>query len=139
LRIREIISSENETSKGETSKAVPSQPQTSLFGFKDTFGTFSDPPAVEAPEGLPFSQSFDWGGSMTAPFANSMGEMDISRLLLEEPWSIDNPNSNGKEKQSLTDINSVISSGVDHPNIPSFYNLLVGDPEQIDLHESPFE
>jgi hypothetical protein len=132
LRIQEIISSET-----ESSKAVPLQPQTSLFGFKDNFGTFSDQPAMETPEGLPFSQSFDY--SMAAPYANSMGEMDISRLLLDESWSIDNPSSSGKEKQSLTDMNSIISSGADHPNIPSFYNLLVGDSEQIvDLHESPF-
>lgn len=131
LRIQEIISTED-----ESSKAMPLQPQTSLYNFKDSFNTFSDPPAMESSEGLAFSQSFDWGGSMAAPFTSNMGEMDISRLLLDETW-IDNANS-GKEKQSLAEISSIISSGVDHPNIPAFDNML-GDAERIDdLHESPF-
>jgi hypothetical protein len=132
LRIQEFLSTED-----ESSKAMSLQPQTSsLFNFKDNFNTFSDPPAMEASEGLAFSQSFDWGGSMAAPFTSNMGEMDISRLLLDETW-IDNASS-GKEKQSLADINSIISSGADHPNIPAFDNML-GDAEQIDdLHESPF-
>lgn len=73
LRIQEIISTDDESSK-------ILQPHTSLFS------TFSDPPAMEASEGLPFSQSFDWSESMTAPFSSNMGEMDISRLLLDETW-----------------------------------------------------
>ena len=131
LRIQEIISTED-----DSSKAMPLQPQSSLYNFKDSFNTFSDPPAMESSEGLAFSQSFDWGGSMTAPFTSNMGEMDISRLLLDETW-IDNASS-GKEKQSLAEISSIISSGADHPNIPTFDNML-GDAERIDdLQESPF-
>jgi len=132
LRIQEIISTED-----DSSKAMPLQPQTSLYNFKDNFNTFSDPPAMESSEGLAFSQSFDWGGSMTAPFTSNMGEMDISRLLLDETW-IDNASS-GKEKQSLAEISSIISSGPDHPSLPAFGNML-GDAERIDdLQEAPFE
>lgn len=132
LRIQQIISPEH-----ETSKAMPLQNPPSLFTFRDSFGSFSEAPVMESTEGLAFSQSFDWGGSMTAPFPGSMGEMDISRLLLDENWE-DNPSSSVKEKQSLTDLNSMPASGADAPNGPSFYNLLC-DPEQIvDLHESSF-
>ncbi|TVY48118.1 Telobox protein [Lachnellula occidentalis] len=131
LRIQEIISTEDDSSKG-----MPLQPQTSLYHFKDNFNTFSDPPAMESSEGLAFSQSFDWGGSMTAPFTSNMGEMDISRLLLDETW-IDNASS-GKEKQSLAEISSIISSGPDNSNVPAFDNML-GDAERIDdLQEHPF-
>lgn len=71
----------------------------------------------ESTDGLP---SFDWNGSV--PFTGSMGEMDISRLLLDESW-IDA--SSGKDKQTFTDINSIISSNAEH--VPSFYNMLVND------------
>ncbi|RDL36054.1 uncharacterized protein BP5553_06666 [Venustampulla echinocandica] len=132
LRIQEIISPEH-----EISKIMPLQNQTSLFSFRDSFGPFSEAPVMESTDGLAFSQSFDWGGSMTATFPGSMGEMDISRLLLDENW-VDNPGSAVKEKQSLSDLNNLAPSGTDAPSGPSFYNLLC-DPEQIvDLHDSTF-
>ncbi|KAF4630071.1 hypothetical protein G7Y89_g8074 [Cudoniella acicularis] len=133
LRIQEIISSEQ-----EISKSAPLQSQTSLFGFKETFGAFLDAPVVDSTDGMPFSQSFDWGGSMTAPFPGNMGEMDINRLLLDESW-IDNPGSSGKEKQNMTDLSSIVTSSTDAPSSQSYFTNLLCDPEQIvDLQESPF-
>jgi hypothetical protein len=131
LRIHEIIS-DNE---GTISKTLPLSSQTSNFGFKDN-DSFSEQPS-ESADGLP---PFDWNGNTS--FTGSMGEMDISRLLLDESW-IDPPS--GKEKQSFTDINSIITSGTDGLTpVPSFYNMLVGD-EQINMsssvtldHESSF-
>ena len=116
LRIQQIISSDRE------------KPQASLFSFKDIFTQFSEQSgSMESTDGLPFSQSFDWNGAITAPFPGNMGEMDISRLLLDENW-IENPSS--KEKQTFTGINSIITSTADVlPNGQSFYNIL--DPEQI--------
>ncbi|TVY73509.1 Telobox protein [Lachnellula suecica] len=120
LRIQGIISSED-----DMSKALPPQPQ----GF---FSSFSDQSTLDTSESLQYSQSFDWGGSMTAPFPNNMGEMDIARLLLDESWIV-NSNSSAKEK-NLTDMTNMISSGPDHPNIPSFYNL----PGEVEADDSPF-
>lgn len=132
LRIQEIISTEQ-----ELSRTAPSQSQTSLDGFKETFGAFLDAPVTE-PNDLPFSQSFDWGNSMTAPFPGNIGEMDISRLLLDETW-IENPNPGPKEKQSMTDLNSTVVSGADAPSSQSYFTNLLCDPEPlVDMHESPF-
>lgn len=88
-------------------------PQIPNFESRDSFTEH----APEHPDSLPF----DWNGS--APFSASMGEMDISRLLLDESW-IDT--SSGKEKQTFTDINSIISSNAD-AHVPSFYNMLIND------------
>lgn len=69
---------------------------------------------------------------MTAPFSGNIGEMDISRLLLNESW-ID---STVKEKLSFTDINSIITSSSDTlPQVPSFLNMLVND-EQVNIPPS---
>lgn len=116
LRIQQIISSDH------------GKPQGSLFGFKDMFTPFSEHSgSMESTDGLPFSQSFDWNRAITAPFLGNMGEMDISRLLLDENW-IENPSC--KEKQTFTDINSIITSSANAiPNGQPFYNML--DPEQI--------
>ncbi|KAE8443439.1 hypothetical protein EG329_001836 [Mollisiaceae sp. DMI_Dod_QoI] len=134
LRIQEIISSEQ-----ELSKTIPLQQSTSLFGFKDNFVTFGDQPSMDASDSLPYSQSFDWGSSIAAPFYNNSGEMDISRLLLDETWP-DIPSSSGKEKQSFTDLNSIINTSSAEPvhNGPSFFNLL-NDPDQIeDINDGSF-
>jgi hypothetical protein len=112
LRIHQIIS-ENSRS---FSKAQSQQVQCSSLGFKDTFGPFSE--QSEAVHGLP---PFD------LPFTGSMGEMDISRLLLDESWI---EASNGKERQNF---NSILASSAEGlPPIPSFYNMLVND-EQISM------
>lgn len=59
------------------------QPQWSLWGLKDAP---SEPSGIIEPvDALPFNQSFDWTETITAPFPGNIGEMDISRLLLDEP------------------------------------------------------
>jgi hypothetical protein len=110
LRIHRMISEKERIS----SKAQSLHSQAPSLEVKDSFSE----QAPESNEGL---QPFDWNGG--APFTGSMGEMDISRLLLDESW-IDA--SNGKEKQTFTDINSIISSNTDS-HVPSFYNMLVND------------
>jgi hypothetical protein len=126
LRIQEIISSEQ-----EISKALPLQNHTSMFNFKDTDVTFGDQTGMDSSDSLPYTQSFDWNSGISAPFSNNIGEMDISRLLLDESWP-DIPSSSSKEKQSYTDINSIITSSAEPlHNGPSFFNML-NDPDQID-------
>lgn len=62
---------------------VSAQPLTSNIVFKDNFLELLEPPPVtDAPDGL----SFDWSFSM-APFPNAMGEMDLSRILLDDTWN----------------------------------------------------
>jgi hypothetical protein len=134
LRIQEIISSEM-----ELSKALPLQQSNSMFGFKDNFVTFSDQPSMDTSDSLPYSQSFDWNSTIAAPFYNNSGEMDISRLLLDETWP-DIPSSSGKEKQSFTDLSNIINTSSAEPvhNGPSFLNLL-NDPDQIeDINDGSF-
>ncbi|CAG8982948.1 hypothetical protein HYALB_00003526 [Hymenoscyphus albidus] len=124
------------------SKSISFQPQTSLFGFKDNFTPFIEAPITETTEtndNLPFTQSFDWGGSMAAPFPGSMGEMDISRILLDEDWINNSSLSNTKEKSSVTDLNHIISSQGDPPSGSSYFNLICDPEEQIvDLQDSTF-
>jgi hypothetical protein len=123
LRIQEIISPEH-----EFSKSLPLQVQNSMFNFKDNFGNFGDQPTLDPSDTLPFIQSFDWAPGISAPFSN---EMDISRLLLDETWS-DIPGSSTKERQSFTDINSIVTSNSEPlHNLPSFFNML-NDPDQIE-------
>jgi hypothetical protein len=126
LRIQEIISSEQ-----EISKALPLQNHTSMFNFKDTDVTFGDQTGMDSSDSLPYTQSFDWNPGISAPFSNNIGEMDISRLLLDESWP-DIPSSSSKEKQTYNDINSIITSSAEPlHNGPSFFNML-NDPDQID-------
>jgi hypothetical protein len=126
LRIQEIISSEQ-----EVSKALPLQNHNSIFNFKDNDVTFGDQNGMDSSDSLPYTQSFDWSSGISAPFSNNIGEMDISRLLLDESWP-DIPSSSSKEKQSYTDINSIITSSAEPlHNGPSFFNML-NDPDQID-------
>lgn len=131
LRIQEIISSEE-----DLSRSLPLQPQTNIYSFKDNFNAFVDQQSLDPSETLPFTQSYDWNSGIAAPFSNNIGEMDISRLLLDEPWP-EIPNSIGKEKQSFTDINSIISSSAEPMhNIPSFMNML-NDPDPMDGLNDP--
>lgn len=127
LNIRRIVT-ENERSPSKI------QSQYSHAPSLDARDSFSE----QAPENTEGLQPFDWNGN--APFSGNIGEMDISRLLLDESW-IDTPN--GKEKQTFTDINSIISSNTD-THVPSFYNMLVNDdhinmPSSVTLeHDSSF-
>lgn len=127
LKIHQIIT-ENESA---VSKTLPQHAQVPNFNFRD-FASFSDQ-ATEPTDSL---SAFDWTGN--APFTESIGEMDISRLLLDEPW-IDN--SRSKEKQTFTDINSILTSTADGlPQISSYYGMLVNDePSSVALdHDSAF-
>lgn len=122
LKIHQIIT-ENETA---ASNVLPSNTQMSNFNFRD-FASFSDQ-STEPTDGIP---TFDWPGN--APFTESIGEMDISRLLLDEPWM---DNSRSKGKQSFTDINSILTSTTDElPQVSTYYGILVND-EQIGMPSS---
>jgi hypothetical protein len=59
------------------------QPSTSSIVFKDNFLELLEPPPLtDAPDTL----SFDWGFNL-APFPNAMGEMDLSRIHLDDTWN----------------------------------------------------
>lgn len=121
LKIHQILA-ENEDNMSKTSTL---QAQLSTGILKD-IGSYSDP--AETTDTLP---NFDWTGN--APFSESIGEMDISRLLLDEQW-VDNGRS--KEKQTFTDINSILTSTADGlPQVNSYYGMLVAD-EQINIPTS---
>ncbi len=134
VSIRESLSIQEIISPGEGDpKALP--PQNSTFTFKDNVTPFAgEQPISEASDTLPFSQPFDWNQGINAPFSNTIGEMDISRLL--EPWP-DLPNAGAKEKQSFTDINSIITSSAEPlHNLPSFLTML-NEVDQIDDVNEP--
>lgn len=121
LKIRQILADDDSMA----SKTLPAQSNLPALSFRD-FGPFSDP-QTESTDSLP---SFDW--TSNAPFPENIGEMDISRLLLDETW-IDNTRS--KEKLPFTDINSLLSSTSDDlPQVPSYYGML--SDEQITLPSS---
>ncbi|KAL5353509.1 hypothetical protein ACLOAV_001546 [Pseudogymnoascus australis] len=87
---------------------IPKQAmQPPSFNFRGSFTEFLGPlPVTDAADAFSFPPSFDWQDN-TAPFSSTIGEMDISRLLLDDSWATD-PNSNLKQKQSVTDISSVL-------------------------------
>lgn len=89
---------------------IPKQAmQPPSFNFRGSFTEFLGPlPVTDAADAFSFPPSFDWQDN-TAPFSNTIGEMDISRLLLDDSWATD-PNSNLKQKQSVTDISSICST-----------------------------
>lgn len=58
-------------------------PSTSGYAFKDNFFELLEPPPIND---VPDALSFDWSYSM-ASFPNAMGEMDISRILLDDTWN----------------------------------------------------
>lgn len=79
------------------------------FNFRGSFTEFLGPlPVTDAADAFSFPPSFDWQDN-TVPFSSTIGEMDISRLLLDDSWATD-PNSNLKQKQSVTDISSICSA-----------------------------
>lgn len=79
------------------------------FNFRGSFTEFLGPlPVTDAADPFSFPPSFDWQDN-TVPFSSTIGEMDISRLLLDDSWATD-PNSNLKQKQSVTDISSICSA-----------------------------
>ncbi|KAH7333450.1 hypothetical protein BKA65DRAFT_553795 [Rhexocercosporidium sp. MPI-PUGE-AT-0058] len=130
LRIQEIICPEQEDSRSST-----------LFGFSTSYNPYPEH-HLEPPEPLSYSQSapFDWNSTIAAPFTQNLpqgmpSDMDINRLLhTEDQWATDMATSNvqgmeGKEKQSITNINSILSSNDDPvmSNQPSFLTMLNAD------------
>ncbi|CCU82473.1 unnamed protein product [Blumeria hordei] len=96
LRIQEIISSE---------------PYCTLVAHTTT----------DSAESLSFGQFSDWNQNTAVPFSNSIGEMDISRLLLDENWS-DMPGS--RARQTYTDGNHLFPANSESlHNFPSFFNM----------------
>ncbi|EPE24308.1 Homeo [Glarea lozoyensis ATCC 20868] len=117
LRIQQIISQDS----GPSSQ--------SSTAFKDNIAAFAEATATEQGEVLPFTQSFDWNASMAAPFNTNMGEMDISRLLLDESW-IDHPLPCSKDRQNMSDIDkaSMAANADGLPN--SSFSYLLGESEE---------
>jgi hypothetical protein len=68
--------------EGPMAPKASAQASTSTTVFKDNFLELLEPPPVtDVPDPL----SFDWGFNM-APFPNTMGDMDLSRILLDDTW-----------------------------------------------------
>ncbi|RKF77661.1 MYB DNA-binding domain containing protein [Golovinomyces cichoracearum] len=96
LRIQEIISSE-------------------------PFHSLVDQTAIDSVENLSFCQFSDWNQSNTSSFPSINGEMDISRLLLDETWS-DLPH--GKQKKTSPEANNLLTVGSERSHqLPSCFNL----------------
>ncbi|RKF83931.1 MYB DNA-binding domain containing protein [Golovinomyces cichoracearum] len=96
LRIQEIVSSE-------------------------PFHTLVDQTAIDSVENLSFCQFSDWNQSNTSSFPSINGEMDISRLLLDETWS-DIPH--GKGKKTSPEANNLLAVGSERSHqLPSCFNL----------------
>lgn len=85
----------------------PTKPLTLPLPVYGSFSEFLGPPTnIEAPDSLSFTQSFEWADTL-APFTSPMGDMDISRLLLDDScW---NPIS-VKQRPSYTDISSICTT-----------------------------
>jgi hypothetical protein len=62
---------------------VSAQLSASSVAFKDNFLELLEPPPLAD---VPDTLSFDWSFNM-APFPNAMGEMDLSRILLDDTWN----------------------------------------------------
>ena len=121
LRIQEMITTSSSPPKNAN---LPTQ-----ANLYNNF-TFPEQPNMES-DTMPFSQSFDWANTIAAPFTGTMGEMDISRLLLDESWP-DLPTSTTKEKQqSFTNINSIISSSAETGGNDNPFYTMLEDPEII--------
>ncbi|KAI9740956.1 MAG: hypothetical protein M1818_004562 [Claussenomyces sp. TS43310] len=77
----------------------------------NSFSDFLGPPAnIEVSDSLSFPQSLEWAETL-APFTNTIGDMEISRLLLDDScWNPTFTNSSIKQKPSYTDISSICTS-----------------------------
>ncbi|RDW77418.1 hypothetical protein BP6252_05471 [Coleophoma cylindrospora] len=136
LRIQQMISADPEKSVPGT-VSQPNQAQSAIM--KDSFPPMPEHAGVlTSADHLSFSQPIDWNEGIVAPFSGSLGDMDISRLLLEEPWSDNVSNFAGGKKQSYTNINSICTSNADAPlsQAMSFTNLLGYDIEPLSSMQS---
>ncbi|KAI6251160.1 Telobox protein 1 [Erysiphe necator] len=106
LRIQEIISSE-------------------------PFNTLIDQPSIDSVESLPFSHFSEWSHSTPTPFSNIIGDMEISRLILDENWS-----SIPQCKEKLASSENLLLSGTGTLHqLPSLFSI---SNEVDDLTGQPF-
>lgn len=105
----DLIGSFDAKSSGKQSIQLPNPSYNFPSSFTELLGGQA---AIEPPDTLSFSQGFEWGDPLTS---FGVGEMDISRLLLDEETNWHTNTSNMYSKQKYTDINSLCTS------IPSQY------------------
>lgn len=129
LRIHHIISETDDTAVkmyDTGTKTYPLQPQVSNFSYRDNYLPYPEQPSDNlAP--------FEW--PTDTHFPSSIGEIGTSRLGLHEPWEENAATS--KERPSVTDISSLLSSNNDSLNhVTSYYEMLLGTAEPIGLNSS---
>ncbi|POS87265.1 hypothetical protein EPUL_002553 [Erysiphe pulchra] len=92
-----------------------------------------DQPSIDSVENLPFNQFTDWSQSSATSYSNIIGEMDISRLIIDQNWS-SIPQS--KEKQASLEVNNLLLTGSESfHQLPSFFSI---SNEVDDLTGPPF-
>lgn len=117
--------------KEKSNSQVSTQPQTSPLSREglriqeiissEPYCTLVAHPSTDPAESLSFGQFSDWNQNAAVPFSNSIGEMDISRLLLDENWS-DMPGS--RSRQTYTDGNHLFPANSESlHHFPSFFNM----------------
>ena len=81
--LSQILPASSISHEASMAPKISAQASTSNIVFKDNFLELLEPPPLtDVPDAL----SFDWGFNM-APFPNAMGEMDLSRILLDDTWN----------------------------------------------------
>lgn len=101
--------------------------------LSEPFNALVDHPPIDSVEALPLSQFSEWNSSAAVPFSNIIGEMDISRLLLDETWS---EISQDKEKNSSLESNNLLTPSSEPLNqMPPLFNM---SNDNDDLNEVPF-
>ncbi|KAL3420208.1 MYB DNA-binding domain-containing protein [Phlyctema vagabunda] len=127
LKIQEMISSQPE--KSTSTSTAPC-----LGSFKEIlFAAPEQPGSLSSQDSLPYTQSLDWNEGMSTPFTGNIGDMDISRLLLDETWSENVTGlNNANKKHNYTNISSICTSSSDPlPQVMSFTHLLAYDTDSM--------
>lgn len=102
LKIQEIITRKDDYNSINT----PLLFQSAIPPIKDLIAEFTAPP--EQLDSLSFSQLWC---EPTVPFSSSIGEMDISRFLLDSTWEDSAPTLTvGKRKTGFTAINEIMNT-----------------------------
>ncbi|RKF59979.1 putative myb dna-binding domain containing protein [Erysiphe neolycopersici] len=98
----------------------------------EPFSTMIDRPPIDSVENSPFNQFPDWSQSSATSYSNIIGDMDISRSIIEQNWS---SFPLRKEKQASPDVNNLLLPGSgSFQQLPSFFSIsneaddLVGQP-----------
>jgi hypothetical protein len=93
--------------------------------------------SMEGPPGtFSYTQALEWNDSGMPSFNAAAGEMDISRLLLDDSWGpVATPNDVTKQRPSYTDINSICASAADitMSQSASFDSMTTYDPNRMHL------